>query len=360
MPQDLPEYPGVKTHRRVLADGEERLYCYFKGERLPGKPGSREFHNAYVRLSRGEPLKPVAPEMFEDLVKAFIRSPEHRRCCSDLQKAREAFFLKKALPKFGGLRVDDFNDRQVRTIIFDWRDEMAGTPCAADHAVNALSRLLEWAYDRGKLQVNHARKIEKLYKSDRSEKIWTPELERRLLADEHPEFVRLWQFGYWTAMRQGDLGNMAAISFDGEWLVYKPQKTEKSTGVTVHLPVFALPPLAALLSSGPWPLVTPTGKAWHHRNIGKTFQRAKEAAGMAGLDLHFHDLRGTTVTRLLEAGCTEAEVASITGHSIGKGNMIGRYAQRSREYALNAYTKWSGALGYPPPSTRLRVVPSAG
>ena len=30
----------------------------------------------------------------------------------------------------------------------------------------------------------------------------------------------------------------------------------------------------------------------------------------------FNDLRGTAVTRLAMAGCTEAEIATITGHSL--------------------------------------------
>jgi integrase len=30
----------------------------------------------------------------------------------------------------------------------------------------------------------------------------------------------------------------------------------------------------------------------------------------------FHDLRGTAVTRLAIVGCTEAEIATITGHSL--------------------------------------------
>jgi integrase len=33
-------------------------------------------------------------------------------------------------------------------------------------------------------------------------------------------------------------------------------------------------------------------------------------------DLHFHDLRGTAITRLALAGCTVPEIASVTGHSI--------------------------------------------
>jgi integrase len=33
-------------------------------------------------------------------------------------------------------------------------------------------------------------------------------------------------------------------------------------------------------------------------------------------NLTFHDLRGTAVTRLALPGCTEAEIATITGHSL--------------------------------------------
>ena len=39
-----------------------------------------------------------------------------------------------------------------------------------------------------------------------------------------------------------------------------------------------------------------------------------QAAGIIGVT--FNDLRGTAVTRLAMAGCTEAEIATITGHSM--------------------------------------------
>ena len=43
-------------------------------------------------------------------------------------------------------------------------------------------------------------------------------------------------------------------------------------------------------------------------------QRLRQAAGIVGVT--FHDLRGTAVTRLALVGCTEAEIATITGHSL--------------------------------------------
>ena len=45
-----------------------------------------------------------------------------------------------------------------------------------------------------------------------------------------------------------------------------------------------------------------------------SWRKACAAAGISGLT--FHDLRGTAVTRLAVAGCTEAEIAAIIGHSL--------------------------------------------
>jgi len=55
-------------------------------------------------------------------------------------------------------------------------------------------------------------------------------------------------------------------------------------------------------------------KPWTADGFRASWRKACAAAGIAGLT--FHDLRGTAVTRLAIAGCTEAEIAAITGHSL--------------------------------------------
>ncbi len=44
------------------------------------------------------------------------------------------------------------------------------------------------------------------------------------------------------------------------------------------------------------------------------WEAASKKAGIT--ELHFHDLRGTAVTMLAEAGCTTPQIAAITGHSL--------------------------------------------
>jgi integrase len=46
-----------------------------------------------------------------------------------------------------------------------------------------------------------------------------------------------------------------------------------------------------------------------------TFQKGQSGnPGVVGVT--FHDLRGTAVTRLALMGCTEIQIAAITGHSL--------------------------------------------
>jgi integrase len=47
--------------------------------------------------------------------------------------------------------------------------------------------------------------------------------------------------------------------------------------------------------------------------FGTAFNRAKIAAGMDDRDLHFHDLRGTAVTKLYIAGVPERVIAEVMG-----------------------------------------------
>ena len=49
------------------------------------------------------------------------------------------------------------------------------------------------------------------------------------------------------------------------------------------------------------------------RGFTTSWRKARLEVGIEGLT--FHDLRGTTVTRLALASCSIAEIGAITGHS---------------------------------------------
>ena len=54
------------------------------------------------------------------------------------------------------------------------------------------------------------------------------------------------------------------------------------------------------------------------------------------VDLHWDDLRGTLVTMLAEAGCSEIQIASITGHAV-INSQVGSYLDMGQNLANDAY-----------------------
>jgi integrase len=63
--------------------------------------------------------------------------------------------------------------------------------------------------------------------------------------------------------------------------------------------------------------------------------------------LYFHDLRGTAVTRLALSGCTVAQIAAITGHSLRDVDEIlkTRYFGGQAELADQAIVKLVAVYG---------------
>jgi integrase len=90
--------------------------------------------------------------------------------------------------------------------------------------------------------------------------------------------------------------------------------------------------IASLPRVGPLMLTSSDERPWTSDGFRASFGRD---CAKAGIDhLTFHDLRGTPVTRLAVAGCTESEIATITGHSLkGVSEILDRH-YLSRDNAL--------------------------
>jgi integrase len=115
--------------------------------------------------------------------------------------------------------------------------------------------------------------------------------------------------------------DVAASRLDREWTWSGYDGThirlkQSKTGARVTIPVGA--PLKAALDAaqkhGPLILVNSLRRPWTSHGFQTSWRIAATKAGIVGIT--FHDLRGTAVTRLAVVGCTEAEIATITGHSL--------------------------------------------
>jgi integrase len=156
-----------------------------------------------------------------------------------------------------------------------------------------------------------------------------------------PDFAALVHGALYTCLRIGDLTKLKWDMISGGWISLVPQKTRRLK-IKVEIPVFAYPPMKALFESLPRVgdyVFTRAGRPWNTATARDHWDRGLPAP-LA--HLHFHDLRGTAVTRLLEAGCTDAEVAVVADKRIGQGT-ITAYAARTRKLALNAYAKLNAA-----------------
>jgi Phage integrase family len=92
-------------------------------------------------------------------------------------------------------------------------------------------------------------------------------------------------------------------------------------------------------------LTNSDGAPWTSDGFRTSWGKACKRVGVVGLT--FHDLRGTAVTRLAIAGCTEAEIATITGHSLRDVRSIldAHYLHRDPALAESAIRKLEGLKG---------------
>jgi integrase len=82
-------------------------------------------------------------------------------------------------------------------------------------------------------------------------------------------------------------------------------------------------------------LTSPRGMPWDAGNFRRRFEHYQALAGVN--DVTFHDIRGTAITVLSDVGCTEAEIAAITGHTRKHlAAILEKYTARSAVQARSA------------------------
>ncbi len=211
-------------------------------------------------------------------------------------------------------------DRRARGKFKEWRDGMATNPRKADYAWTVLARVISVAKDRGLIAVNVCERGGPLYEADRAEIIWLPEHITAFCQVASPELQFALLLALWTGQRQGTLIDIAWSQYDGTHIRLQPNKQRRGKKKKrIVIPVGA--PLKIVLDARRPEKAEGTilrntyGKAWTSDGFRASWGTAFDRAKLGDADLHFHDLRGTAVTRLALSGCTTPQIAAITGHS---------------------------------------------
>jgi integrase len=317
--------PGVASATKRLADGARRRYYYaWRGGPLlkaedgtPLQPNDPQFVVAFAAAHEAR-RKPATGTLFS-LIAAYKASIEF---IGRAEKTKKDYrrYLKMIEDEFGTMPVAAVQDRRARGKFKEWRDSLSDRPRVADYAWTVLARMLAVAKDRGAITVNVCERGGRLYEADRAEIIWTADHITRFCTVASAELQFALLLALWTGQRQADLIRLTWTQDDGTHIRLRQSKGKGKKGKKrVVIPVGA-PLKAALDARRP---TKPEGtilrntfnEPWTSDGFRTSWGKAFERAGLGDQDLHFHDLRGTAVTRLALSGCTVPQIAAITGHS---------------------------------------------
>jgi integrase len=308
---------GIASATNVLADGSRRTYFYAwrGGPRLEGKPGEPAFiasYNAAVATRRQTKIGTL-----QKLIDIYLDSTEFQNDLSERTKTDYRGIIIRIKTRFGTMPLEAVEDRRARGVFKAWRDGLAlKSARQADYAWTVLARILSVAKDRGFITVNQCEKGGRIYRSDRAEIIWTAaDIEMFCtVASSQLQFALL--LALWTGQRQGDLLRLTWSAYDGTCIRF--QQSKRNSRVTIPVSKCLKIALDKAKEAGRTAtniLCNSRGKPWTKDGFRASWRKAYIESGLPR-DLHFHDLRGTAVTRLALSGCTVPEIASITGHSL--------------------------------------------
>ncbi|MCY1664585.1 tyrosine-type recombinase/integrase [Rhizobium sp. SL86] len=328
---------GLNKVRKTLANGETVTYWYAwkGGPRLPGRPGDHEFMAAYNEAVARK-VQPQAGTL-QTILNGFQDSADWDDLAPRTQKDYIKL-IKVVEAKFGTFPLSALGDRRARAIFMAWRDERAkASRRQADYGWQVLARILSWAHGRGLVVANPCEKGGRLYRGSRAEIVWTDADEAAFLALAPLHLHLALILALWTGQRQGDLLMLTWPQYDGETIRLVQGKTRTRVVIPVGAPLKAA--LDAARQKIGKVLLNSDGEEWTPDGFRTSWRKACAKAGVVGVT--FNDLRGTAVTRLAIAGCTEAEIATITGHSLRDVRSIldAHYLNRDPQLAQNAIRK---------------------
>lgn len=326
---------GIHTVTVKLADGRMVTYHYAwrGGPRLVGEPGSPDYVASYV-AAHANRRQPNA-STFHSIIAGYKASQDFQK----LEPRTKRDYLRHVARievDFGDLPLAALEDARVTRDFLEWRDRMGNSPRQADYAWMVLMRLTSWARTRGLTTYRPPDRVEPLYHVDRSQQIWQEQHIAGFMAVASEPLQRALVLALESGQRQGDLLTLPWSAYDGAWIRLRQNKT----GQRVNVPVTRR--LRAVLDNSPRIATTiltdRRGLPWREKTFQNNWREASRKAGIVGLT--FHDIRGTAVTRLAEAECTNAEIASITGHAMRDvARILDHYLARTDKIALAAIAK---------------------
>jgi integrase len=318
---------ALKGIAKVKAKGRAYYYAWRGGPRLRGEPGTPEFVASYNEAIAN--LRTPDPDRFRSLVTLYRDSEDFRQLSASTKKEWLPW-LDRIGHYFGELRIAQFDrPEKIRPVIRQWRNKYKATPRTADYALQVLSRVCAFAVEECKLSLNPCKGFARLYSVDRSGNIWTDADIAKLKATCSPEIAHAVDLAAHTGLRQGDLLRLSWSHIGENAIVIPTGKSGHRREAIIPLYDDLKAVLARIPKRATTVLTNSRGRPW--KRFRSSFDKAKNAAGLGGIDLHFHDLRGTAATRFYAgAGLSVRVVAEIMAwEETNVEKIIRRYVDRT-------------------------------
>ena len=296
-------------------------------------PGTEEFRAEYQACLSGVEApanRPGADRLkagtFDELIARYYRSPDFLDPGARTQQVYRNV-LERWRAKYGSARVADLETRHVSTMMA----EMLPHRTSANMLRKRLSALMNFAIRAGDVDRNPVLATKPYRVESEGFHTWTED-EIAQYERHHPvgSTARLaLDLMLWTGQRGGDARLMGPHHIREKRL----HITQEKTGVTVSLPI--LPSLARSIMAATTGtevfLLSGHKKPFSRAGFGNKFRDWCNAAGLPNCTAH--GLRKSAARRFAEAGCTNQQIKSWTGHTTD--SEVARYTAAADQQTLS-------------------------
>jgi len=307
----LPHIHSFRNRHGTMVHYFRRRGC--KIVRLRGIPGSPEFMRAYeAAIGNAEPMVIGADRAKAGTVAATVGLMFVSVAFADLadgtQRVRRNL-LERFREAHGDKRIATIERKHVQAMV----DAKAATPSGARNFLSVIRLLMQFAIKAGLREDNPALGVTHAKIKTLGFLTWE---EHHIAAYEarHPigTMARLaFELALGTGQRRADLVKMGRQHVRGDMITVRQSKTGKPLmipiGNELRTAIDAMP--ADRLTF----IVTTRGEPFSPPNFTNWFRDRCQEAGLPDT-LSVHGLRKAMCRRLAEAGCSEKQIAAISGH----------------------------------------------
>jgi len=301
--------------------------------RLPDDCASAAFWQALDRARK--PAEALSGGMAK-MIAAYQTSPHYGDLKPSTRREYDRYMgtLKKDI---GHFEPSDIGPAHIAAI----RDGLGATPAKANAMIRAIAALYKWGRQRGFASDNPANGIDKLKIGEhRPWPTWAWEASGHMRA----ELRIACALALYTGQRLGDVLEMHMGQIKDGIVTVRQAKTSKPMRIPLHREL--LPVIEECRTRGALYLVSRVDGSQFtvdqfHAMWGR--EMTKEPAGRIRREgFVFHGLRKSATVKLAEAGCTEKQIAAVTGQSLA---MVAHYSKEADQLRLarEAIRKVEGA-----------------